>query len=112
MVNYIPERTTLVVLDRDGPHNLRVELNRFPCATNISIGGTPKNLSALSDFPNITSVSLSRCSIPNLRDLAGLTNLRRLDVGFGPLTDVDLDFCKAALKLVTLTRLRKLKDLS
>ena len=111
MVNYIPKYRTLVVLAEREPHDLRVELNRFPCV-RVSINGTPDNLAALSDYPEIEEVSLRRCNVPNLCALQGLSHLRRLDVAFGPLSGLELGFCSSALEFLALSRLRRLKDLS
>jgi len=111
MVNYIPKFKRLVVLAEREPHDLRVELSRFPIR-RVSIVGTPDNLSALSDYPDLEEVSLRSCGIPNLSALQGLSRLRRLQVAFGPLSSLALDFCSHALEFLSLSRLRRLKDLS
>src|SRR5262245_10874980 len=110
MVNHIPKYKTLVVLANRAPHDLRVELNRFPCV-RLSIHGTPDNLAAISDHPKIEEVSLHSCEMSDLSALSGLTRLRKLDVAFGPLSSVNLDFCSKTLEFLALARLRRLKDL-
>ena len=52
MVNYIPKYKSLVVQAEREPHDLGVELRRYSCA-RVSIHGTPDNLDALSDYPEI-----------------------------------------------------------
>ena len=111
MVNHIPKDKTLVVLAEREPHDLRVELERFPC-TRVSIHGTPENLAALSEHAEIEDVSLQRCDISDLSALQGLSRLRRLNVAFGPLSSVELSFCRDTLEFLALARLRRLKDLS
>lgn len=111
MVNHIPKYKTLVVRAEREPHDLREELGRFPCV-RVSIHGTPDNLSALSDYPGIEEVSLRSCEILDLSALHGLSYLRRLEVGFGPLSGVELGFCSSTLEFLALSRLRRLKDLS
>jgi len=111
MVNYIPKYKTLIVLAERERHDLREELNRFPCV-RVSINGTPDNLAALSDHQEIEEVSLRSCDLLDLSALHGLSRLRRLDVSFGPLSNLELSFCSCTLEVLALSRLRRLKDLS
>ena len=111
MVNHIPKHKTLVVLAERERHDLREELHRFPCV-RVSINGTPDNLAALSDYPEIEEVSLRSCDVSDLSALRGLSRLRRLDVAFGPLSSLELSFCSSTLEFLALSRLRRLKDLS
>jgi len=111
MVNHIPKYKTLVVLAERERHDLREELNRFPCV-RVSINGTPDNLAALSDHPEIKEVSLRSCDLLDFSALLGLSRLRRLDVAFGPLSSLELSFCSSTLEFLALSRLRQLKDLS
>jgi len=111
MINHIPKYKTLVVLAEREPHDLSAELRRFSC-TRLSIHGTPDNLAALSDYPDIEDVSLQSCDVSNLNALQGLSRLRRLRVAFGQLSSLDLNFCSSTLEFLALSRLRRLKDLS
>ena len=93
MLNYIEKDKILVVLaDRD-PHDLAEELARHPCR-ELSVHGTPANLAAINDYPDIEHVQLHGCEIADLSALSGLSQLRRLSIGFGPLASVDLSFCR------------------
>jgi Leucine-rich repeat (LRR) protein len=111
MINHIPERRALVVLAEQEPHDLRVELSRF-AIKRVTIYGTPKNLGALSDYPELEEVSLRKCEIADLQALRSLSRLRRLEVAFGSLSSADLGFCSGTLESLVLSRLRRLKDLS
>ena len=111
MINHIPERSARVILAEQEPCDLRVALRRYP-VKQLTIYGTPENLSALSDYPDIEEVSLRKCRIADLRALRGLSRLRRLEVAFGSLSSVDVDFCSGTLESFALCRLRHLKDLS
>ena len=111
MINHLPKYKILVVLAEREHHDLREELNRFPCVS-VSIHGTPDNLVALRDHPELQEVSLQSCNVPDLSVLHGLPGLCRLDVAFGPLSSVELSFCSNTLEFLALSRLRHLKDLS
>lgn len=111
MINHLPERSALVILAEQEPHDLRVELSRFP-SKRVTIYGTPENLSALSDDPEMEEVSLRKCKMVDLEALRGLSRLRRLEVAFGSLASVDVGFCRDTLESLALSRLRQLKDLS
>lgn len=111
MINHIPERSVLVVIAHDDPHDLAQELQRHPC-TRLSIHGTPENLDALSEHPELEEVTLDKCECADLDALRGLTRLRQLSIAFGPLSSMDLDFCKDTLEFLQLARLKRLKDLS
>lgn len=101
----------MVVQSKREPEDLAAELKRYVCS-RVSIHGTPDNLEALSDYPEIKEVSLFYCDISNLSVLNGLTKLRQLRVAFGTLVEVDLNFCRKTLELLVLSRLRRFKDLS
>jgi hypothetical protein len=111
MVNHIPKYNALVILAEREPHDLAVELKRFPC-TRLSINGTPDNLKAASGCPEIEDVSLRGCEISDLGVLKGLSQLRRLRISFGSLASLDLRFCNNTLEFLALSRLRRIKDLS
>lgn len=111
MINHIPERSALVVLAEQEFCDLRVELSRF-AVKRVTIHGTPENLSALGEYPEMEEVSLRKCRISDLRDLRSLSRLLRLEVAFGSLSSVDVGFCGGTLESLALSRLRHLKDLS
>lgn len=111
MINHIPERSALVVLAEQEACDLRVELSRFR-VKRVTIYGTPENLSALGEHAGLEEVGLRKCRVADLRDLRGLSGLRRLEVAFGSLSSVDVGFCAGTLESLALSRLRHLKDLS
>ena len=111
MVNYIPKYERLVVMAERERHDLAVELKRFRC-TRLSINGTPGNLGALSEHPDIVDLSLNRCEVHDLAALKGLSGLRKLSVALGPLSNANVHFCANSLEFLSLSRLRRMKDLS
>ena len=111
MINYIPEYKSLVVLAEQEPHDLNAELRHYP-STRVTIYGTPENLDALSDYPDIEDVSLRKCGVTDLRVMQGLPRLKKLEVAFGSLASLDLHFCSGTLEMLSLSRLKRLKDLS
>lgn len=111
MINYIPEYKSLVVLAEQEPHDLRVDLVRYP-STRVTIYGTPENLEALSDCADLEDVSLRKCGVLDLQALQRLSRLQKLEVAFGPLAHLDLRFCSSTLEMLSLSRLKRLKDLS
>ncbi len=110
--NYIPERQCLVLIVRKGRTcDLALPLKQYNIR-EISIDGTPSNVAAIGEYPQIEVVGIDHYERPDLNDFRGLTKLKRLSVGFGHLASIELDFCSATLEQLTFFKLSRVKDLS
>lgn len=111
-VNYIPERSCLVVIVRKGQTcDLAPLLKQYEVG-EIAITGTPVNVAAVSDYPQIEVISVNQYEQPNLNDFRSLTKLKSLTAAFGHVANIELDFCSDTLEYLHLFKLSRVKDLS
>lgn len=112
---FIPERQCLLVFaNKKDRYDLAAVLKEHANEDFriLAIDGTPINMSAISDYPQIEELEISHYEGPDLKEIRGLTRLKRFFASFGHLEKIELDFCHQTLEFVWLANLRRVQDLS
>lgn len=103
-------KSLTIHVGKEEPGDLSVLLRKYK-VKSLDIEGTPTHLSAISEHPGIEELRLSRCKVDNLRDLTGLSKLKRFSAAFGDLAEIDLEFCRNTIETINFFMVGRVKSL-